>query len=150
MTSVDGVLLNGKQDFKRNYQIKASAYGDYFVTYNVKDSSGKSARSIYVFSIVDMTSPVIELENGYNSQTRLTVKLGDVVKVAGYTVSDNIDATEDLNVSVHLFDPNKAQVNLKGYTAFKANYVGEYQIMYFVYDKAGNYNAVYYTIVVTQ
>ena len=150
MTSVDGVLLNGKQDFKKNYQIKATVYGDYFVTYNVKDSSGKSARSIYVFSIVDMTSPVIELENGYNSQTRLTVKLGDVVKVAGYTVSDNVDAAEDLNVSVHLFDPNKAQVNLKGYTAFKANYVGEYQIMYFVYDKAGNYNAVYYTIVVTQ
>lgn len=150
VTSVDGVLLNGKQDFKRNYQIKPTEYGDYFVTYNVKDSSGKSGRSIYVFSIIDMTSPVIELENGYNTQTKLTVKLGDVVKVANYTVSDNVDAEETLSVSVHLFDPNKAQVNLKGYTAFKANYVGEYQIMYFVYDKAGNYSAVYYTVIVTE
>ena len=150
MTSVDGVLLNGKQDFKKNYQIKATAYGDYFVTYNVKDTSGKSARSVYVFSIIDMTSPTIELENGYNSQTKLTAKLGDVVKVAGYTVSDNVDVAENLNVSVHLFDPNKAQINLKGYTAFKANYMGEYQIMYLVYDMAGNYTTVYYTIVVTQ
>ena len=108
LIQVSGIILTGKP-------------GTYTITYNVKDSSGNSAKKVIrTITVEDKTSPVITL----NGAEAVTIQFGDAYEDAGATASDSVDG--DIT----------SYIETKGIV--DVNQPGVYTIFFNVKDNSGN------------
>lgn len=131
-----------------------SQYGKYKLTSIAKDACGNQAKSVKMIFVNDDVAPELTV----SQMESTSYKVGDAVKIPGYTVSDNLG---QYNVDVILFLPN-SEIRLLTHDAtgeitycltdsslysasfisdnnsFKAEQAGEYIIRYVAYDDQYN------------
>ncbi|MBQ7912458.1 MAG: hypothetical protein IJ506_07495 [Clostridia bacterium] len=144
LTSTDNVLLDGTCPTNRAYQVKLDEYGEYTVFYTVLDGNQKQTTISYKITIADNQAPVLKLAKGYTEKTVVSATAGATVKIADYTVSDDIDPKDKITVFVAIVDPTNSTSILS--KSFKATVKGDYTVCYYAYDSAGNYTSTYYTV----
>lgn len=130
--SVDGVRLDQTCDPFREYQIKLSEFGQYTVSWVVKDGAGKTTSKMCFFSVVDVKAPTITVVN-----ESMSAKVGKLINVE-YSVVDDHTETENIVVTVFIKD-----VKTNAFYTFNNNQVwfankGEYELYIYAKDASGN------------
>lgn len=128
-------------------KINLSEYGKYTITYLYVDAFGNESRDIVEVFVTDDVLPTLTLEGEYQDSTKYA-KVGDVVTIATYSVSDDSTSIEDLRVTVMLLEPN-GRVSIMDDTTFIPNTEGIYRVYYSCYDEAGNYVVAQYYVSVS-
>lgn len=146
-TAEDGTVLDGNNDAFRNYDIKFTQYGTYRVNYEASDQNGNVYQLAYIIQVADTEKPQIVLSGDATNKKFTSAKVGKEVKVAGYTVSDNVSATDKISVLVTVVSP-KDEMRLVKNGAFTADSVGEWKVLYYCVDEAGNGVTVSYTVTI--
>lgn len=150
--SVDDVLLN-LASANREYTIYLSECGQYKVNYiiSAEGSTRSGADKItndkvyYIVNVDDVIDPVVT----FDDHSTLEIKVGQVVKVRSYTVSDNHTAKDKLKVVVMVMDDHfnimESGYNVATYAFQK---VGTFKVVAYVFDEYGNYSSDSYTVIV--
>ncbi len=123
-----------------SYDLVLNEYGYYTVTYTGKDSFGRSNTKKISYYIPDKEAPTITL-----SKTSVTCKVGQKVKLPTATVSDNCSTIDAISCYLMYYSPNGQCFlidNVKTGNKFTGEYtfdqVGEWKVVYFVYDEYYN------------
>ena len=142
VTSVDGVVLNGKADASLDYVVRVSYFGEYKIEFVAKDLNGNKKTLRYVFNVVDTIAPVVDLDT-----SDVSAVLNETVAVKEFGVSDDVTAKEKLVVYTFVMSPSeKMQTVQKG--AFEAKERGTYVVYYYCYDEIGNVTIASYKVIV--
>ena len=141
----DNIILDGSADPSRNYTITLKEYGAYEVCFEWSDNftwnaRGKSSSYTYFLYVVDEEKPQIVL-----GEKTTNGKVGQEISVASATVSDNISATE--KIELHVCVKNSCGViSYVKNGVFKADKAGEYTVLYIAYDASGNMTMEKYVV----
>ena len=145
VTAMDGTLLDNCDTFK-TYTIKLEKYGTYSVEYYAVDIAGQETYYSYVIKVVDKVTPEAKLSNLVE-----TGKVGDTIKLAKVTATDNLDT--ELNITWFVRTPKGTMLSLfendVQYNAFVAKEKGVYTVYCYVTDAAGNYTMVSYLVTIS-
>lgn len=143
VTAVDGVRLENVAA-SCSYEIIASNYGQYVVTYTACDTAnGLDATRSFAITAEDNVAPQIEIKNIVDEAT-----VGDTVLIADIEYSDNVSAKEKLTVFITVYTPDGGLIELNGKSnSFIPVQVGQYQVRVCVYDENGNMG--YWTTIIT-
>ncbi len=144
---IDGILLSGV-DPEKEYTVKLDRYGQYRVAYTAADTDlGMTTRLPYTITVLDTVAPIIECRG----ETARTAKMGDVLAISSFDVSDNVTAKEELTVCVFVKTPSGALVYLSnGADSIRATREGVYAFVITATDAAGNCAVQTVTYTVTQ
>ena len=145
---VNGVELKDV-DPGKEYQIKVSEYGQYLVTYTAADTFNATPNKTnftYAITIEDDVKPVITFKHGFAT----TAKVGDVIVLPDFTVTDNVSATDNIVVTKYCLTSNGYLIVLDGdANSVKVAYEGTYEFRVIATDEKGNKQMVRHEIVVT-
>ncbi len=130
VTAEDGTVMLNVSDFSKEYEIKINGYGDYLITYTFTDGRNGEPYTDVV-RVIDNIAPQITLDT-----TKLEVSVGQEISV-GYTVSDNVTATDALEVWYIAIDA-EARVQAVSSAPFTMNKAGTYRLLVWCIDGAGN------------
>ena len=144
VTSDANVLLDGTQALDVAHTITFDGYGMYRVVYEYRDQFGNPSENVIVLYVNDRIAPTIVLEKGYGNGTIVNGKIGETIKVVGYTVDDNFGA-DSVSVAIRALSPDNEMIVLQD-MSFTANVKGEWKVLYYAADAEGNYSVAYYTI----
>ena len=144
----NGVPLDGV-DASKSYDITLSRYGLYSIQYvatevNWVGNTNEFTNYIYV---MDEEAPVITITSEY---TR-TAKVGDVIILPTFTVSDNL--TDEANIIIDRFvqNPTGRLVRIPYVSnSVKATYEGTYYFRIMAKDEYGNVATVTLEVIVTK
>ncbi len=141
VTDTNGVRLE-KADPTAEHTIVLEQYGQYRVSYTALESSAftprpQSASFGYAVNVEDVVAPQIELKGTLTQ----TAKVGDVIILPAYSVTDNETPAEEIVICVYVLNPNGVLVALKG-NAFKPSYAGVYEFRITAADADGNMEMV--------
>ncbi len=147
VTDVNGKLLKDV-DPTAKYTIKFDKYGQYRVAYKATDSfAAVTSQWSYMWVVEDEFAPTIEFKHPIAE----TAKVGDILIIPDFTVSDNVSAVENITVLKSILNPNGELIKLEdGGNSLKAAYVGVYEIRILVIDEEGNVTTVRKNIAVTE
>lgn len=126
----DGDITNEIEEINSEYLPENKA-GKYEVEYYVSDSAGNENTMVLSVLIVDDVDPVFSGESTYVTNQLTPLLVSDITNAL--TVEDNNDG--DITSEIELYTD--------GYTG-NEDTPGEYEIVYFVEDSAGN--LVFYTV----
>ncbi len=141
---INGVeLTNVPAD--REYIITLTDITTYYIEYSAQDAFGNKTSKKTELYACDFVSPTITLAGGFNSYTICYAKRGDVVEIAGYTVTDDVSDGANMKVVVKAFSPRSEIIAVTD-GKLLVDKAGEYRITYNCMDEAGNTTHVYYTI----
>ena len=131
------------------YTLGLDEYGQYLVKYTAVDTSNvrpNDASYTYAIFVVDGIAPMIKLSGNVKS----TVKVGDIMVIPKFTVSDNISTADELEVSCYVATNTGVWIKLAdGERGVKATAPGTWKLAIYAMDKAGNLSFVTYEITVT-
>ena len=136
--SVDGVTLQNV-DATKDYQIALTTYGDYYVVITATEGgawkhSNRTTQE-YLITVVDGEGPTVTMKGAFKTD----LKVGDVLVIPEYEISDNHTAKENLSVMTVITNPKGLPIYLYGEeNAIRCSYAGVYKIQIFVYDEMGN------------
>lgn len=137
VTSLNGVTLNGA-DPTKEYDIKLDVYGQYSVTYTAEDVFNQRANATkftYALNVIDEVKPEIK----FNGEFKTTVKVGEVIIIPSFTVSDNVTAAEKIRVTKYVLTPSGLLVTIpEDSNSVKAEKAGKYEFRIIATDEAGN------------
>lgn len=137
VTSVNGVVLQNV-DATVDYQINLTAYGDYYVSVVAKEANWKYANESYfeyTITVADGEAPTITFEDSFKT----SLKVGDMLVIPKYTVSDNYTKEENITVMITVINPEGMPIHLYGNeNGIRCQYTGEYKVIIYVYDEMGN------------
>ena len=137
VTSVNGVVLQNV-DATVDYQINLTAYGDYYVSVVAKEANWKYANESYfeyTVTVTDGEAPTITFEDSFKT----SLKVGDMLVIPKYTVSDNYTKEENITVMITVINPEGMPIHLYGNeNGVRCQYTGEYKVIIYVYDEMGN------------
>lgn len=124
-----------------NYEILFDEYGSYVLVYTVVDANGQTFRYRPNVEVSDREAPQVSLEGAKTEK----VKFNATVKLKTPIVTDNIDAADDLKITILIQDPYGYSfvVEEKSYTF---TIEGIYNIYYRVEDSSGNYTLLHYDV----
>lgn len=160
---VNGLELNGV-DPTKEYRLKVDAYGQYSVTVIVVDGNdGPPVYVYYTINVIDDVAPEIKFAHDFTENA----KVGDVLVVPSFTVTDNVSADEDLIVMMYVRTPSgKLKLLDQGHYAVKegsvdigfgarsnsvnATSAGKYTFIICAVDAAGNTCRIFKTVTVTE
>ena len=145
--SQDGIVLqNVSAD--REYSFVASEYNQYSVTYTACDTfNGKDYAFSYVIDVEDREKPVIE----FASDIAKTVKLGELIVIPDFTVTDNVTDSNKLTVAKYVCTPTGNIMSIpEKSNAFRPATAGVYEIRIAVTDEAGNMSLIRLSVTVTE
>ena len=143
-TSLDGVVLNGTCSIDREYELKLDSIGFYSVLYEYSDQNGGSCAYAYSPIVRDETAPVLTV-SGVKEGSTVSAVYGATVKVANYTVTDNVSSGEALFTTVCIMAPSGFFTQVTD-GKFYAKEKGNYTVIYFCYDEAGNNTTFTYIV----
>ena len=113
-------------------EIAFDQYGSYTFSFQTTDDKGNRQSSEIVFNVVDEVAPTIEVQEIKNA------KVGKALTFYAPVVSDNLTATEELEVYVLIQLPEAKFDLVKVGEKYTFNKAGEYTVIYYVTDGAGN------------
>lgn len=144
IADTDGLTLRNV-DPARTYTIEFGEFGNYRITYSVRDGSGKTVTSghQYIIKVGDVLPPVITLGSAQTSGKR-----GDTIAVAAASVTDDNTAAESITVQTYLQAPSGKITNITGASTFTASTSGTYTVHYRAADESGNVSIVSYRVTV--
>ncbi len=147
VTAVDGTELSAVVP-DRAYEIDLTQYGQYFVSYVASDTfSGKDFELGYAITVEDRTAPEITFAHGFAE----SVKIGDVIVIPDFTVTDNVTAAEELRIAKYVLTADGRLIELTGTSnAFRPAMAGEYEVRIIAVDAAGNIAMVRQIVTVTE
>ena len=132
--SVDGVTLDGTQDWRKDYEIKLSSVGNFMFTYYCEDNLGNKYNDSYTATVLDSEAPVITIQNDYNENTVVYVNAGEEFEFE-YAVEDDSEATHYVTI---YRDKSVTQVHFNAGNKFTLIDKGIYTIKIVAADAVGN------------
>ncbi len=142
-TTVDGKYLSNFLYDGSLLNVKLSEYGKYELHVTAIDQSGNPGLATMIIRVVDAESPNVTL----NGEVPTTAKVGAKIKLPKVTVTDNL--TQSCSVKIYVFSNTGPMVEIfNDEQGFIAKSAGEYTVLYYVYDEAGNYVMKRYVITV--
>lgn len=158
-----GAMLRGDNEHPIKFTIEA--FGRYGVTYQASDTVGNTARINSAVFVYDDIAPILNVSPLEKTQ----YKLGDAVKIPGYTASDDsgsysVDVilitpknetrilTHDENGVVTYALTNRDYYNssfIVDETSFRPEIKGRYHLRFVAYDEEFNKTVVEYTFYVS-
>ncbi len=148
VTSTDGVALENA-DPGRAYTIMLDQYGQYSVRLTAADTFNAQPNETvlpYTVNVDDEVAPEVTFTTTFAQ----TAKVGDVLVMPGFTVSDNITAEENIAVAKFVYTPSGRLVQLSGNAnAITAAQEGTYEFRIYVSDEAGNVQFIRKSVTVT-
>jgi len=145
LTSIEGVKLDKYCDVTKTYTIQLESEGAYSVAYYYTSIKGNPSTYNYYIYTKDNTPPTITLNDGYNEETVVEVKVDKEYVVCGYQASDNATPNSNLIVSIMSFSPSQVIETIVD-NKIVFNEKGTWKIYYWCYDEIGNYSYTYYTV----
>lgn len=156
ITKPDGTLIKG--DNHLSQVINIDAYGRYRVMYQATDMNGNIARINNVVYIYDDIAPTLSV----GTLKKDTYRVGDVVELPTYTVSDNLNKyyldimlimpTNEMRILIHDDNGEKtyALVDTSIYNktfivndhSFRTEMTGRHKLRYVAYDDEFNRTAI--------
>lgn len=138
----EGIIFNGQQDSSLDYNLCFKEIGEYIVKYVVKDGSvnKNDINYTYVISVIDNIAPEIMILS-----PNTTAKVNKTYSVAGYRLSDNVSAAEDLEIHIYALRPDGEMLEVEN-GQIKLTQKGMYKIFYFVFDEMKNQTIVSYVV----
>lgn len=130
VTSVDGVKLENVDPAE--YRFKIEAYGAYKISYKMSDWRNTGSRAYSIF-VGDDIAPVIVPDAVMLAEG----KTGTTFVVPSVTVTDNVTASENIQIETYVITPTGKMVVLPG-NSFLASAAGEYRVIISARDDAGN------------
>ena len=97
ITDPNGEVYSGDGNFK--VELKIDTFGSYSVSYLASDKRGNPSRLTHVAFVYDNIKPTLDVDK----LNKLEYHVGDIFKIPGYRVSDNLD---NVTVDVILIMPN--------------------------------------------
>jgi hypothetical protein len=149
ISDVNGVLLENV-DPTKDYVIELTMIGQYLVTYSATEDKeflkkGNPSALVYTLNVSDEEKPHITWSGSFVTEA----KVGDMIVVPNYTVSDNYTVAEDIIVRIFVESPTSQVFMLPG-NAILVNHAGLYKVRVMVVDAAGNITSeIYYVNVKT-
>ena len=145
VVDVNGLVLENV-DPTKDYEIELNTIGQYLVSYTATEDKeflkkGNSSALVYTLNVSDEEKPVITWDGSFVTEA----KVGDMIIVPNYTVSDNYTAAEDIIVRVFVETPTSQLLMLPG-NAIVVHHVGTYEIRVMVVDTAGNITSETYYV----
>lgn len=147
VTDVNGLRLENV-DPVAEYTVVLSEYGQYIVGYTAADTfSGRDEEFDYAINSEDSTSPQIEFEGTFAD----TAKVGDILVIPDFTVSDNADGAEELIVMKFIVTSDGNILRIPDDSnAVRVTHAGIYQFRIMVTDTSGNMILVKQQVTVTE
>ncbi|MBO5713168.1 MAG: hypothetical protein J6R88_03110, partial [Clostridia bacterium] len=148
VTDPDGEFVIGNASADKEYSFTFTKYGTYVVTYTSKNELNKSRNSITNINVLDKDAPVIEI----NGQIKTNYKVGEVLTLPTYSVTDNVCETKDIYKYIYLETPTFGYKTIAcgndvGTYIFQAP--GKYTLVYFAMDNTSNFAYKTFDITVT-
>lgn len=145
VVDANGVVLENV-DPTKDYVIELNTIGQYLVSYTATEDKefikkGNSSALVYTLNVSDEEKPVITWDGSFITEA----KVGDMIIVPNYTVSDNYTAAEDIIVKVFVEAPTNEVFMLPG-NAIVVHHVGLYEVRVMVVDGAGNITSETYYV----
>jgi hypothetical protein len=145
VTKPDGSVISDENglplenvDATKEYKIKLSEYGEYFVSVVAREENWRKSNENYfdyVISVTDGEKPTITFDGEFDDK----VKVGGTIVIPKFEVKDNYSTPEDIVVLIIVTNPKGMPVYLYGEeNAIRCEYAGVYKINFFVYDQMGN------------
>ena len=141
------VLNNVKADV--NQELVLDKAGRYIVEYTATDERGLKRFISYNINTLDVVKPVIEI----NGQIKTTIKVGQVLELPEYYVTDNMSKADKILRYVYLETPTFGYKTIAigdHVGTYKFQKAGTYKLVYFAMDEASNYVYKTFTITVTE
>ena len=148
VTSLDGVRLDGTCPADRVYQVRLEQVGVYSIQYVYKNQKGLENRYIGGPTVLNSNAPVLLVEGKSDGQ-QVKASVGDTIKTAPYSVSDDDTELKEIKHWCSVIYPSGVLKLLSSGGSFKATEKGLYTIIYVAYDEAGNTSTVSYTVKVS-
>ncbi len=147
VTSEEGLALEDVVVDERTTTIRLTKFGAYEVRYFAVDRYNNKTSFSYIIRVIDDGLPTLEVLTNIPT----TAKVGDKVYLPKWNVSDDKTAADKLVTGIYVVCPNGKIETLdrEKNVGFVASEVGEYQVLYFVYDEEGNQTVKAYTVTVT-
>lgn len=140
-TTTDGVSLAGKDPADRTYAVQLTEYGVYMVSYRYVDQNGKSGSISYAITVAERELPTLTVDGVLQGEV-IEAEYGEMVTIADYSASD---AEGDVTSFVKVYSPLWRTVELDD-GVFHANKKGDFTVIYYCYDAAGNYTTFSYIV----
>lgn len=144
VTAPDGSVMkdkNGKDlkdvPIEEEYVITLTQYGKYTVSYVISEVNwvGNRNRPNITVTVPDEEAPVIE----FTKVPSATAKLGDVIVMPKYIVTDNISSESEITVRAFVINAQGRFIELAdGANAIKCENTGKYTFIVYATDAAGN------------
>lgn len=146
VTDTDGLKLENV-DPTKEYTFLLEEYGQYYIMYVAADEfNGKDEEYNYVINVEDEVPPEFVL----NGEIQETAKVGDMILIPSYTVTDNLDPTEEITVLRYLYTPDGTLIQIPvNSNAIRFQYEGKYEIRFMLVDVSGNVRLVKYGVTVS-
>lgn len=144
----NGVLLDNV-DASKSYEISLSKYGLYSINYVATEENwiGNSNEFTNYLYVMDEEAPVITVTSEY---TR-TAKVGDLIILPTFTVSDNLTAEENIVIDRFVQNPTGRLVRIPYVSnSVVATYEGTYYFRIMAKDEYGNVATVTLEVIVTK
>ena len=144
----NGVLLDNV-DASKSYNISLSKYGLYSINYVATEENwvGNTNEFTNYIYVMDEEAPVITITSEY---TR-TAKVGDVIILPTFTVSDNLTAEENIVIDRFVQNPTGRLVRIPYVSnSVVATYEGTYFFRIMAKDEYGNVATVTLEVIVTK
>lgn len=141
VTATDGTVLKNLTSLDRDYIIKLTSYGQYFVEYVLEDGNGNMVESGgYAITVADSVSPTITL-----SDVPTEGKIGKGIKLATYTLSDDKSLAENITAFTVVKAPTGAFSKVDS-GELTCTVAGVYTVYVYAMDEMNNATMVSYTI----
>ena len=137
---VDSTEGKPLKDFKyvgniSDFDFRVTEYGDYYISFTVKDSTGNKKTYGYTIDVKDIVPPTATLVSDMPD----SVKAGSGFKLSDIIVSDDVSAPENCNVTVILIGGQYGDVKtLEAGHSYTFNSKGTYYLYYIVADEEFN------------
>lgn len=132
------------------YTFSLEKYGQYRVAYTAQEDADFVPRPnissmIYAVNVEDGVAPEIKVSGKLPG----SAKIGDIVKLPEFSVSDNVSPDGEIIVSAYVINPNGILLSLTE-SAIKCAYTGVYEFRITATDAAGNMSMVRLYVTVTE
>ena len=148
---VNGLALENVE-INCEYTIYLNQYGKYSVNYKATESTafvqdGQSGSFNYALTVADKTGPTIRLTSDYVKEA----KVGDVLVIPTFTVTDDLTAAEDIVVFKMVINPNGRLIPLTDKAnAIECMYAGVYEFRITAKDATGNMTMISVFVTVSE
>lgn len=117
----------------QTYKFEATEYGSYRVSYAASDYDENLVYFSYLIVVYDKVAPTIKV----NGSVPKTAKVGDTIKVPGFSATDNLTAKENILTAVYVISPSGV-VNKLQNNSFTFVDSGRHIVRYIAIDEEGN------------